>query len=251
MTVDAHGIPVSSLEAHDLIVGHREARGTIDRDAVIVKKHDQLSEPQVTCKRDGLVAEAFHKAAVPGDDIGVVIDDFVTEPCIQHALCERHTHGVGKPLPKRTRRRLDSGRMTIFGVTGRLGAQLAKILQLLKGHPRIAREVEQRIEQHRTVARRQNETVAVRPTGFGRIETQRFAKEHGRHISHAHGHAGVTRLGSLHGIHGQRPDGIRHILMPYGLRLGAHLSRLAHLFNPLFRATTALCFGPPTRASPV
>ena len=39
-------------------------------------------------------------------------------------------------------------------------------------------------------------------------------EEDGGDISHAHGHAGMAGLGLLHGVHGKRPDGICHAVMP-------------------------------------
>ncbi len=128
MTINAHRIPVSRLEARDLIVGYGKARRAIDRDAVVVKENDQLSKSQVPGKRNRFVADAFHKAPVSGNDIGVMIDYLVTDARIEHALCQCHADGVGETLSKGTRRGFDSGRMTKFGMSRRFGTQLAKVL---------------------------------------------------------------------------------------------------------------------------
>ncbi len=39
------------------------------------------------------------------------------------------------------------------------------------------------------MARRQNEAVSIGPIGLLGIEAQRFSKEDGGNVSHAHGHA--------------------------------------------------------------
>ncbi len=80
-------------------------------------------------ERDRLVADAFHQAAVAGDDVGVVVDDVVAEPRIQQALGERHADRVGEALAERARRRLDAGRVPVLGMARRLGAELAEVLQ--------------------------------------------------------------------------------------------------------------------------
>jgi hypothetical protein len=46
---------------------------------LLSQKHDQLVELEMAGKRDRLLADAFHQAAVAGDDIGVVIDQVGAE----------------------------------------------------------------------------------------------------------------------------------------------------------------------------
>ena len=53
-----------------------------------------------------------------------------------------------------------------------------------------------------------DETIAIRPIGGGGIELQVLSEKNCRNIRHAHRHAGVTRIGGLYGIHGQRSDRI-------------------------------------------
>ena len=67
------------------------------------------------------------------------------------------------PWPKRSGRRLDADRMSIFGMTRRLRADLAELFQLVDRHLGIAGQVEQGVEQHGAVAGRQDEAVAVGP----------------------------------------------------------------------------------------
>ena len=91
-------------------------------------------------------------------------------------------------------------------------------------HAGIAGQVQQRVEQHRAVPGRQHEAVAVRPVGRGGIELQELREQHGRHVGHAHRHAGMAGLGLLDRVHGQRPDGVGHVLVHRGT-VCAHLHR--------------------------
>ena len=56
------------------------------------------------------------------------------------------------------------------------------------------------------MTRRQDKAVAVGPIGCGGIETQMLVEQHGRHIGHAHRHAGMTRIGRRHGVKRQRAN---------------------------------------------
>ena len=159
-------------------------------------------------ERRRLVADALHQAAVAGDDVGVVVDQLVAEAGGQVALGQRHADRVGEALAQRPGRGLDAERVAVLGVAGGAGAQLAEALQLVQRHVRIAGEVEQRVEQHRAVAGRQHEAVAVGPVGMLRVELQEPRPQHGGDVGHAHGHAGMAGLGLLDGVHGERPDGV-------------------------------------------
>jgi hypothetical protein len=70
--------------------------------------------------------------------------------------------------------------------------ELAKALDLIDAHPLIAGEIEQGVEQHRTMPGRQHETVAVGPGRVARIVFQEAREQHGRHVGHAHRHAGMA-----------------------------------------------------------
>jgi len=94
-------------------------------------------------KGDGFVAHAFHQAAVARQAIGVVADDAVAMAGIEQPLGKGHTDGIADPLPQRTGRGFNAGRMAIFRVSGGLRAELAEMLQLLDIHLRIAGEIEQ------------------------------------------------------------------------------------------------------------
>jgi hypothetical protein len=73
MTVDGKRVPAGRSEAFDLIGGVGNADRAVDRDAVVIPKHDQLVQLEVTGKRNGFLADAFHEAAIADQRIGVVI----------------------------------------------------------------------------------------------------------------------------------------------------------------------------------
>lgn len=96
--------------------------------------------------------------------------------------------------------------MAKLGVAGSDRAQLAEILDLIEGHIRVARQMQQRIKQHRAVARRQNEPVAVRPVGGRGVEFQVFFKQNRGHIRHAHRHARVPGIRGGDRVQGEHAD---------------------------------------------
>ena len=87
-------------------------------------------------------------------------------------------------------------------------------------HASIAGQMQQRVEQHRAVAGRQHEAVAVGPVRIGRVELQELREQHGGDVGHAHRHAGMAGLGLLDGIHGERADGVGHAVMGHA-RIGS------------------------------
>src|SRR5690349_24828731 len=87
-------------------------------------------------------------------------------------------------------------------------AELAKPLDVVESRPLVAGEIKQRIEEHRSVPRRQDEPVAVWPTWIGRIELEMTREQRGGGVGHAHRHAGMSAVGGLHRIHRKGADGV-------------------------------------------
>ena len=212
VAVDAARRPAGGLEALHLVdrVGERER--PVDRNAVVVEQHDQPVELEVAGERDRLLADAFHQVAVGGEHVGVVIDD-VAELGGEMALGDRHADRVGEPLAERAGRGLQPGRHEILRMARRDRAQLAEALELLDRHALGAEQMQQRIDQHRAVAGRQHEAVAVGPGRIGRIEFEKAREQHGRDVGGAHRQAGMAGLRLLDRIHGERADGVRHAVV--------------------------------------
>ena len=104
-----------------------------------------------------------------------------------------------------------------------------KRLISLDRHVRIAGQIEQRIEQHRAVAGRQHEAVAVGPARVGGIEFEELREQHRRDVGHAHRHARMAGLGFLDRVHRQEADGVGH----RRVRDGGSLNNRVHVREPL------------------
>jgi hypothetical protein len=204
-----HNMPAVGFEALRCVVGEPAFNVAVDGNAVVVPEGDQLAEAQRAGQRAGFVRNAFHQATIAEEGVGVVIDDFVArlvELGSQHLFGQREADGVSDALAERAGRGFNARRVTKLGVTRCFGVQLAEIFQIIDRQI-VASEVQQRINQHRAVAVRHHETVAVRPVRVGRVVAQMAAPQNLGDFRHAHRHARVAGVGLLHGIHGQGADG--------------------------------------------
>ncbi len=209
----AHDVPAVSLEALGRVVGEPAADVPVDRDPVVVAETGQLAQAEGAGERADLVADPLHQAAVAEKDPGVVIDDLVPGPveaARQDQLGDRHPDRVGQPLPERAGRGLDPRGNADFRVTRGLRVQLAKRLEILDRQV-VPGQVQQRVEQHRAVAVREHEAVAVGPRGVGRVVAQVVVPENLGDLGHPHRHAGVAGVGLLDRIHRQCANGAREV----------------------------------------
>ena len=206
-------VPAVRFKAFALVGRSRDRCRTVDRDFVVVPQNDHFVQAQMSRQRNRFFGDAFHQAAVAADDISVVVDDFFTEAGGKQFFRDRHADGGGNALTQRSRRGFDSFQMTVFGVTRAARTQLAEAFQLIQRRLFIARQIQQAVQQHRTVSRGQDETVAIRPMRGFRVEFQEFREQNGGDVRHAHRHAGVTRIGFLDAFGSQETNGVRHIFM--------------------------------------
>ena len=170
--VDLLHVPADSAEASRNVLRERQADGAGQRDLVLVVEIDQLAQPEMTGERGGLGGDPFHQVAVGDDAVDVVVDDIeprAVEGRGQEPLGDGHANAIGEALPQGTSGDIDPRGMQALRMTGRLGAKLAEVLQLVERQI-IASDVQQAVEQGRTVAGGENEAVAIRPFRFLRIE---------------------------------------------------------------------------------
>ncbi len=175
---------------------------SVDRNAVVVVKRDELAETERARKRTGLVRDAFHQAAVTKKYIGVVIDDVVTisvELAGQHLFGNRHADGVSDALTEWTGRGFHAGSVAVLRVARRLRVQLAEVLELIHRQV-IARQMQERVDEHRPMTVRQHEAVAIGPFGVRRVVLEEVIPQDLGDVSHAHRRAGVTGVCLLHGV---------------------------------------------------
>jgi len=165
---------------------------------------------------DRFVVDPFHQAAITGDNPCLVIDQLIAEVCVQMPLCKRHTYRSSEPLAQRAGRRLNAFQLEIFRMPGARRTELTERPDVFHRRALIAGQMEQRIDQHRTMTGRQHEPVAICPfRGLG-IIFQIVAEQHRGHVRHPHRHPRMAAVGSLYRIHGERSDGVCHVLFGNG-----------------------------------
>jgi hypothetical protein len=204
-------VPSVRFETLRRVVGEPAARLAVDRDAVVVVESDQLAELLRSGERAHLVRDAFHQATVAQEDVGVVVDDRRVGPIElggEVLFRERHADGVRYALPERPRRGFDAERKLALRMARDARAELAKVLELVDVDL-VAREIRDRIEQHRAVPIRQHEPIAVVPVTVRGVETQVVVPEHLGDVGHAHRHAWVPRFGGLDRVHRQHANRVR------------------------------------------
>ncbi len=157
---------------------------------------------------DRFVIDSLHQIAVAGDDEGAVVDDAVAVDRIQVPLSDRHSDRHRHALTQRAGRDLDSRKLEILRMAGAGAAELPKALDVVERRAGVAGEVKKRVDQHRPVARRQDETVAVRPVRVGRVELQVLREQCGRGVGHAHRHPRMAAVGGLHRVHRECANGV-------------------------------------------
>ena len=169
---------------------------------------------------DRLLADPLHEIAVGGQHVGAMVDD-VAELGGEHPLGQRHADRHAETLAQRAGGRLDADRMPVFGMARRLRAELPEALEIVDRQPvgaADARQIQQRIEQHRAVTGRQHEPVAVGPLRVGGVEFQNVAKQHGRDIGGAHRQSGMAAVGLFDRVHRQRAKDVGHRVMGHDRR---------------------------------
>ena len=193
-------------------------------------------------QRDRLLADALHQVAIGGQHVGEMVDELLAEPRGEQPFGHCHAHGVGEALPERAGRGLDTRRMAEFRMARRFRTQLPERLQVRHLDALDPDEMQERVEQHRAMAGREHETVAIGPGGIGGIVDEVLAEEHGRDVGRAHRQAGMAGFGRFHRIHGQRANGVGHRVVLCAI----------HPANPcsLSCRLTALSYQPATLCQP-
>src|SRR6184192_4099343 len=182
----AYDTPAVGLKAPRGVIGEPMLDAAVDADAVVVVDRHQFRQPQCSGERARFVADAFHQTTVTHEYPRSVVDDRVARPIEfrgQELLGERHADRIGQPLPEWARGGFHPGRDSDLRMSGSLAVQLTKALQLFQ-RQRITGEVEQRIQQHRTVTIGKHEAVAVGPERIGGIVLQVPPPEHLGDVRH-------------------------------------------------------------------
>ncbi len=202
-------VPAVGAEPFADVVVRGEVGRTVDGDVVVVEEADQVAEAEMARQRGGLVADAFHHAAVAGDDERVVLLGVLAEADAQVTFGDRHADRVGEPLPERPGGDLDADGVARLGVSRGLRAPLPELAQVVEFEA-VAGEEEHRVLQDRRVAVRQDEPVAIGPGGVAGVVTHDAAEQDVGEGSERHRRALVPAVGGEWRIHrhatGERDD---------------------------------------------
>jgi hypothetical protein len=203
-------VPAVRREAHPHVLAEGEGGVAVDGDVVVVVDHAEPAQAQVAGKARGLAGHAFHQVAVAAEAPDRVVHDLEARPVEalrQHPLGARHADGVAEALAQGTGGGLDTGGVAALGVAGRLRVPLAEVADLVERQV-VARQVQQRVEQHRCVAAREHEPVAILPARVPRTVAEEAVPEEVRGRRQRHGRAGMSRIGGLDGVHRKAANGI-------------------------------------------
>ena len=116
------------------------------------------------------------------------------------------------------------------GWPGVLRVQLAEVLQLVDRQV-VAGQMQQRVLQHRAVAVRQHEAVAIGPVRVGRIVAQVTVPQRDGDSAMPIGMPGWPELAGLDGVHGERADRVGHqggLVVATGVARGNDVRDLGH-----------------------
>ena len=207
----ADDVPAVGFKALRRVVGEPAVHVSVDGDAVIVVQRDQLGELPSAGQRTGFVRDAFHHAAVAEEGVGVVVDDGVpvaVEFGGEQLLGERHADRVADALPERAGGCFDARRVADFGVARRFAVQLAEFFQFIERQI-VAGQVQQCVDEHRSVPVGEHKTVAVGPFRGGRVVFQVTIPQRHGDFRHAHRSARMPGVGCLYTVHGENADGVR------------------------------------------
>jgi hypothetical protein len=255
---DAQHVPAVSLEARCYIFGEGDACLALDGDVIVVVDPAQVVELEMAGQRGRLRTDAFHQAAVAANRIDVIVEHLDAGPVVaagQPLARDRHADAGGDPLPQRTGRRLDPRHPVIFRVSRRLALELAEVADVVERDRRLAQafilgvdrlgagEMQDRPQQHRGMAVRQNEAVAIRPDRILRIETHDPVPQRIDQRRQGHRRTGMARLRLLDGVDGQRANRVDRqlieLFLGHAMRLPFLHRRFARLLLGRFLDMTA------------
>ena len=175
---DPQDVPAVSQKSRLDVLCKGDARVPLDGDVVVVVDPAKVVEAQVTGQRRCFRRDALHQAAVSANGIDVVVEDLKAGPVVpvgEPLLGDGHADARRNALSKWTGRRLNARNPVILGVPRSFAVELAEVTDILERNRRVAEsfvigihrlcagEMEHGPEQHRGVAVREHEPIAVGP----------------------------------------------------------------------------------------
>ena len=239
---DLDDVPVVGPEPGGGVLGEGDRGRAVDGDPVRVVDPAEVGELEVAGEAGGLGGDAFHHVAVAAEGVDVVVEEVEAGLVVvgPKPLAGRgHADAGGHALAERPGGGLDAAGPAVFGVARALAVELAELLEVVQGQRGLgevfvlgadrlhAGQVDHRVEEHRGVADREDEAVAVRPDRVGRVEPEELLPERVGDRGHRHRGARVARVGRLDSVHGQgldRADAtqVEVVLGGHGRKLPSH-----------------------------
>ncbi len=221
---DLDHVPAIGREAAIDLLGEGEVGRAVDRDPVGVVEHLEAAQPQVPGERSRFTGDALHEVAVGGQDPGAVVEERCApfrEARRELLARDRHADRRGETLAERAGRRLDTGSVTELRMPGSLRIELPESFELGEGEI-VAREMQQSVEQRRSVPARQDEAIAIRPVRIGGIVAQVPGPQQVGHRRLAERRSGVAGFRLLDHVDGEKTQGIDRQLVDVAVaRIGA------------------------------
>ena len=149
-----------------------------------------------------LHGDPFHDVTVGNDPIGIVVDDLVAGLVVaggEVRFGHRHADAVGESLPERSGGDFDARCVIGFRVTRRHRSELAEILDFLERQI-IAGQMEQAVDQRRTVAGRKHEAISIEPERIARVVLEEILENDVPHRRGAEWQTGMTGIRLLNGV---------------------------------------------------
>src|SRR5580765_6872353 len=176
--MDVGHIPAVTLESFRHVLAEGEIGLTFNGDLIVVVEPAQVRKLQMSGERGSLRRDTFHQVTVAAEGPDMVtkkVKSGTIEMCSQPFPGDRHADAVADALAERAGRRFDARGQAIFRMSRSLAINLAEALEVVNRERRLwenltfrirgayAGQVDQRVQQHRGVAVRQHEAVAVWP----------------------------------------------------------------------------------------
>jgi hypothetical protein len=120
---------------------------------------------------------------------------------------DRHAHALTESLSQWAGRHFDAGGESVLGVARRDAAKLTEILDVIERNV-VARQMEQRIKEHRTMPARKDEAVTSHPFRVAGIMAQVTRPQSESHGRGAHRQPGMPGIGLLNGIRRKKTNGV-------------------------------------------
>jgi len=203
--VDLIGFETVGFEALAGVLALRFGGHGIESDAVVVVEEDEVIESEVSGEGGGLGGDPFLQAPVAGQADDVLVENLMVLRVVAgggHFAGDGEADRVADTLSEGAGGAFDSRGVSEFRVPRGLTAHLAEVADFLDGEVEAA-QVEPAVEEHATMAGREDETIPVQPAGRLRIEGKPFAEKIGADFGGPEGKSEVAGAASVDGVDGE------------------------------------------------